>query len=166
MGYLAKDLIAIPRSMGRDFSAFRNELKASGSAVEVTESANPLTENYISDGRFNWEGRNPNLSLDIPISNITPEYGKTIGWTITQGRDFSRDFLTDSSAFILNEAAVKFMALQHPLGKTIEWNGKPFHIIGVVKNIVVESPYQTIQPYIYQAKIRVTRRYIPFGRSA
>ena len=151
LGYNPRDLIAIQKSFGKDLDAFRNELKKSGAALEVAESANPLTENYISDGRFNWEGKNPNISLDIPISNVSTDYGRTIGWQIMKGRDFSRDFLTDSSAFIINEAAVKFMSLKDPLGKKIEWNGKPFHIIGVIKDIVVESPYQFVQPYIYQA---------------
>ena len=43
------------------------------------------------------------------------------------------------------------MGLKDPLRKTVEWNNKPFHIIGIIKNIIVESPYQPIQLYIYQA---------------
>jgi putative ABC transport system permease protein len=151
LGYVPKNLISIPTSLGKDFNAFSNELMKSGAAVEVTESANPLTDNYIIDGRFSWEGKDPNQSIAIPISNVSRNYGKTVGWEIKEGRDFSKDFLTDSSAFIINEAAVAFMGLKNPIGKTIEWDKKPFHIIGVTKNIIVESPYQSIQPYIYQA---------------
>jgi putative ABC transport system permease protein len=151
LGYNPNNLISVPSSLGKDFNAFRNELMKSGAAVEVTESANPLTDNYIIDGRFSWEGKDPNQSIAIPISNVSRNYGKTVGWQIKEGRDFSKDFLTDSSAFIINEAAVTFMGLKTPIGKTIEWDKKPFHIIGVIKNIIVESPYQTIQPYIYQA---------------
>ncbi len=66
-----------------------------------------------------------------------------------EGRDFSRDFITDSTAFIVNEAAIKFMGLKNPVGETIKWDGIPFTIIGVIKDMVIESPYAPIRPTLY-----------------
>src|SRR6185312_13985868 len=76
-------------------------------------------------------------------------YGNTIGWHIKEGRGFSRDFATDSSAIILNEAAVKYMILQHPLGTTVTWWDKPLTVIGVIENMVMESPYDEARTTIY-----------------
>ncbi|MEO5563917.1 MAG: ABC transporter permease, partial [Chitinophagaceae bacterium] len=152
IGYNPKDLIVVANSQDihDHLKALTTELKASGAVQEIVESANSTTGNTVSDGRFDWEGKDPNLSLDIPISNVSPAYGKTIGWKIKQGRDFSTDMLSDSSAFILNEAAVRFTGLKDPVGKIVHWKGMPFHIIGVINDIVIESPYQPAKPYIYQ----------------
>lgn len=152
IGYNPENLIMMPTTgdIHNHFNAFREELKKSGAVLDVAESANPTTDFYVSDRRFNWEGKDPNLVLEFPINNVTYDYGKTIGWKIKEGRDFSPNFPSDSSAFILNEAAVKFMGLKDPIGKNIEWNGRRFQIIGVVNDIVFESPYQPVRPYIFQ----------------
>ena len=55
------------------------------------------------------------------------DYGKTIGWKIKEGRDFSRDFATDSAAFILNESAVHFMGLKNPGWRKSNMVGTAFY---------------------------------------
>lgn len=152
IGYNPKGLIILSNSQDihNHFSAMRNDLKRSGAVIEAVESANSTTENTVTDGRFDWEGRNPSLSLDIPISNVSVDYGKTIDWKIKEGRDFSTSMLSDSSAFIVNETAVRFMQLDKPVGKIIKWKNKSFHVIGVINDIIIESPYQPARPYIYQ----------------
>jgi hypothetical protein len=152
VGYQFKHLITFPISpeINSHFYAFRDELRKSGAVIEMAKSANPTIDYYISDGRLKWTGMDPNLPYSFPISNVTTEFGKTIGWQIKEGRDFSSSIISDSSAFILNDAAVKFMGFKDPIGRTIDWNGKSFHVIGVIHDIVFESPYAPVQPYIYQ----------------
>ena len=53
---------------------------------------------------------------------MSHDYGKTVGWQIVQGRDFSKDFPSDSAAFILNESAVKFMGFKNPIGEQVSFN--------------------------------------------
>jgi len=72
-----------------------------------------------------------------------------MGWQILEGRDFSRSFPTDSGAFILNESAVRLTGLQHPVGEVVRWDGKDHKITGVVKDMVMESPYMPVQPMIF-----------------
>jgi hypothetical protein len=74
---------------------------------------------------------------------------KTIGWQIKEGRDFSKDFATDSSSVILNEAAIHFMGLKNPVGETMMRLDKPFTIIGVINDMVMESPYDAAKPIVY-----------------
>ena len=104
---------------------------------------------WNSTSGFSWQGKDPNLSIDFGVVNASYDYGKTIGWKIKEGRDFSKDFATDSSAIILNEAAVHFMGLKNPVGETVTWWGKPFTVIGVVNDMVMESPYDEPRPIIY-----------------
>ncbi|HEY1054098.1 MAG TPA: ABC transporter permease, partial [Emticicia sp.] len=123
------------------FEAVRNELMSSGAIMEMTESGSPTTEVWNTNGGFEWEGKDPSLAVDFPNNGVTHGYGKTVGWQFKLGRDFSREFATDSTAFVINEAAVKFLGFKNPIGKIIKWNGTPYTVIGVVKDMIVQSPY-------------------------
>ena len=72
-----------------------------------------------------------------------------MGWTFKEGRDFSREHSTDSSAFVINEAAAKFLGIENPIGEELTWNNKPYTIIGVIKDMIVESPYRGIHPHFF-----------------
>jgi hypothetical protein len=75
------------------------------------------------------------------------DYVKTMGIKIKEGRDFSRDFVSDSSGVILNEAAVKRMGLKHPIGEILKWGRKERTVVGVIPDIVMEwSPYRAVSP--------------------
>jgi ABC-type antimicrobial peptide transport system permease subunit len=73
-----------------------------------------------------------------------------MGWEMKDGRDFSKLFATDTNAFILNETAVKYMGLKNPIGQNITWgkNGD-YKVIGVVKDLVMQSPYEPAKPMIF-----------------
>ena len=77
------------------------------------------------------------------------DYGKTIEWEIMEGRDFSRDFPSDSMALILNQSAINYMGLENPVGQQVTWWDNTFTIIGVVKDMIIESPYANQKPMIY-----------------
>jgi ABC-type antimicrobial peptide transport system permease subunit len=82
---------------------------------------------------------------------VTEDFGKTIGWQIIKGgRDFSKDFATDSSAMILNESAVKLVGMKQDIvGQTIQFNDKNFTVIGVIKDMIMESPYKPVTPTVF-----------------
>jgi len=81
--------------------------------------------------------------------NASETYGKTVGFEMVQGRDFSSAFGTDSSAVIINQTAAKYIGFENPIGKTISQYGKNYHIIGVVKDMVTESPYEPVSQTLY-----------------
>jgi ABC-type antimicrobial peptide transport system permease subunit len=143
IGYERGGLIMINMTpdIKKNFEVISEELKRSRTIVEMAASQNTTIDYNTDDPSISWEGRDPNLNVDWAVSKVTYDYGKTIGWQIVDGRDFSRDFPTDSSGVILNEAAVRQMGFQQPVGKTIQFRGKPFHIVGVIRNIIFESPY-------------------------
>ena len=131
----------------------RNELKTSGTVVEFAQSSSPLTDIWSRSGGFNWQGKDPNLDTDFGIISVTHEFGKTVGWKFKEGRDFSRAFSRDSLSIVINEAAVKFMGLKNPVGKTIRWGddkgGKDYIVIGVIKNMLMQSPYKPVIQSFY-----------------
>jgi len=131
------------------FDAAKNELKNEGAITEMAESYGPITGNWQTNGGFDWKGKDPNLAVDFPNSSVTYDYGKTIGWQFAQGRDFARDHASDSSAFVINESAAKYMGLKQPVGEIIKWDGQPMTIIGVIKDVITESPYTPVRPTLY-----------------
>ena len=151
LGYNSNGLVAAPSSqqIHEHIDALREELKASGAIVEITESASNVTGGYSSTSRLDWRGKDPNLSVDFAVSGASAEFGSTVGWNITQGRDFSRDRLSDSSAMVINRAAATYMGFSDPVGEIIRWAGTPYEIIGVIDNMIVQNPYGEPGPNLY-----------------
>jgi putative ABC transport system permease protein len=127
------------------FEAVRNELKSQGAVVEMTEAGSPTTQVWNTNGGFNWTGKDPALAVDFPNNGVNHEFGKTVGWKFTAGRDFSREFASDSNAFVINEAAAKFLGFENPIGETLTWNDRPYTIIGVIQDMIIESPYEPVR---------------------
>ncbi len=151
IGYTRQGLINLnlEPEIREHFEAIRQELKQEGLMEEMAATNSPLTQVWNTNGGFDWEGKDPNLAVDFPNSRVTYEFGKTAKWKIKMGRDFSREFATDSSAFVINDAAAKFLGFKDPVGKTLVWNESPFTIIGVVEDIMQESPFYPVRPSLY-----------------
>ena len=151
IGYSRNGLInlGLEREVREHYEAIRAELKNSGAIEEMAASNSPLTQVWNSNGGFEWEGKDPNLAVDFPNNTVSYEFGKTVQWKIKEGRDFSRDFATDSAAFVINGSMVKFLGFENPVGKVLKWNGEPFTIIGVVSDIMQESPFYPVRPTLY-----------------
>jgi ABC-type antimicrobial peptide transport system permease subunit len=126
-----------------------NELKRARVIEEISESSSPLTGVWSNNGGMTWKGKHPDLHAEFATIWITHDYGKTINWKVIDGRDFSRDHATDSSAIILNQSALKFMNVKDPVGMEIDWYGSTFHVVGVVKDMIMESPYEPVKQAFY-----------------
>ncbi|MHA4809637.1 FtsX-like permease family protein [Flavitalea flava] len=152
VGYSREGLISIymntPEIYGK-YNSLRSELLNTGGIENMAESNSPATEIFSNQIGFEWKGKDPNAVPLFAIVAATHDYGKTIGWQLREGRDFSRDFPTDTGAFILNEAAVKLTGLKKPVGEIMRWNGKDHTIVGISKDMVMESPYSPVKPTIF-----------------
>ena len=152
VGYTREGLITVmmntPDLYGH-YDAIRNDLIATGAVENMAESSSPSTDVWSNQIGFSWEGKDPSSLPLFGTIGVTVDYGKTIGWQIKEGRDFSRDFATDSSAFIMNEAAFKLTGLRKIIGQPINWNSKRYTVIGVIKDMVMRSPYEPVQPVIF-----------------
>ncbi len=152
IGYESNGLIELPQINGdihSHFDAVKNELEKKGIVTQMAEASSPLTRGWSTTSGVEWVGKDPNMSVDFSAVTVSYDYGKTIGWSFKEGRDFSKEFLSDSSGLVLNESAIKFMGLKNPIGETIRWFGTPFKIIGIAKDIIMQSPYEAVQPTIF-----------------
>ncbi|MHA4807499.1 ABC transporter permease [Flavitalea flava] len=153
VGYNRNNLVNVSLQtddVNKQYPALKNELLASGVVTRVAQSETPVTQAYIANGGFIWRDKDPGLQEEFMTMAVSSDFGETVGWEIKDGRDFNAAYLSDSSGFIVNEAAVKFMSLKHPIGETVEWQGNgKFKIVGVVKDMVNRSAYETIQPTLF-----------------
>jgi hypothetical protein len=78
--------------------------------------------------------------------NADHDYLPTFNVRLKRGRGFSRDLINDSSAVLLNESATKMMGLDDPLGEEVVFWGKTYHVIGVIEDMLMGSPYEAIEP--------------------
>jgi putative ABC transport system permease protein len=152
IGYNRNGLVMM--GMARDyygkFDLFRTELKNSGAVEEFAESSSPVTDVWAMNDGFEWPDKDPHVDADFATIWVTHDFGKTVRWQFKAGRDLSRDFTTDSSAIVLNEAAVKFMDLKHPVGSVVRWGAqKKYTVVGVVKDMLMQSPYDNVKQTIY-----------------
>jgi ABC-type antimicrobial peptide transport system permease subunit len=155
VGYTAGGLLQVQINSPEfqdNYNVFSNEIKNTGLISDVAESASPVTSIWSTNTGFTWKGRQNTAGIEFSTICVSPDYGKTIGWQLARGRDFSNQQATDSTGFVINEAAAKLLGLQNPVGEPIEWDqvkGRHFKILGVVKDMVMESPFNPISPTIF-----------------
>jgi ABC-type antimicrobial peptide transport system permease subunit len=153
VNYRSEGLITVNMStpdLYGHYDAIRTALLSTGVVDNMAESSSPTTNVYSNQIGFNWQGKDPNTLPSFGTIGVTQDFGKTIGWKIKEGRDFSKDFGTDTSGMILNESAVKLVGMKKDIvGQTIQFNDKDFHVIGVVKDMIMESPYKPVKPTVF-----------------
>jgi len=155
VGYTVQNLLQVQINSPEfqdNYNVFSNEVKNSGVVSDVAESASPVTSIWSTNRGFTWSGKENTAETEFSTISVSLEYGKTIGWQFIAGRDFSKELTTDSTGFVINEAAAKLMGMKNPVGETIEWNqikDKRFKILGVVKDMVMESPFKPASPTIF-----------------
>ena len=124
----------------------KDEILKSGAATAVTEYSQSLTAGGNNTYAVSWPGKDENEKILVNYRFTTVDLTKTTGMEILAGRDFSKDRV-DTANVLVNEALVKVMGMKNPVGKVISWD-QPLTIVGVVKDYVMESPYQSPKPLI------------------
>jgi ABC-type antimicrobial peptide transport system permease subunit len=74
------------------------------------------------------------------------DYSKTMGIRMLEGRDFSEEISSDSAGIIVNKAALDLMQLKDPIGQQLELWGKKKTLIGIIDNVIMESPDNVVRP--------------------
>ena len=150
-GYNKERLIYVSfdGDIDKNYALIKQELINSGTAEAVTKTMSPITTNFWNTSGVYWKG---NWNEDKIIFNLTftdADWTKTVGTKIIDGRDIDiHTYATDSTALLLNEAAVQVMGLENPIGQTIHSQGIDWHVVGVVKDFIYYSPYDPVAPML------------------
>lgn len=158
-----------PWMMGDKAKSFKDEaLKYSGILTGTMSSFLPVE---TSDNNNLWfPGANPTKEESYVFHEfrIDHDYVETLNIEMAEGRNFSRDFLSDSTAILLNEAAVRHLNWSEGLGHTLSTYGgereeptvEAYKIVGVVKDFHFQSLKDNIEPLVF--KLQQSRGFISF----
>ena len=147
LGYDQNHLITIQSTDAiiENFDVINTALKRTGAVESMTRSNSSITQ-INSNNFLGWPGK-PEAQRVLFATIVTEyDYAKTMGVKMLMGRDFSREFATDSTAIIINKAALDLMGLEEPLGTQLDLWGSKRTLIGVIDNVLMGSPYDEIKP--------------------
>ncbi|HRG78102.1 MAG TPA: ABC transporter permease, partial [Cyclobacteriaceae bacterium] len=133
-----------------NYNSLRHDLLSTGVVINVAKSDFPITGSMWTDASLTWEGKDPSSQPLIAINGCSHDFPRTNGFQFIEGRDFSREFSTDSSAAIVNELAAKLLSNESVVGKKLKFgSGKEREIVGVIKDQIRWTPFSKQSPHIY-----------------
>ena len=148
LGYDPNNLVMIDTTPDtqKNFTVIKQELLNTGMISSVTRTLSPITDIWWRQPGPDYEGKPANESMIISGETADIDFAKTLGIKILQGKDFSGT-PSDSSAMLLNKAAVEAMGLKNPVGMQMRNRGNYAHtVIGVTDNVVMGSPFEPVDP--------------------
>ena len=156
LGYNKEQLIIIPDShlLGKNENAFKQQILQDQRILHATMSHyTPAAPSGYNNALAHPKGNDNNV-VDGVDYHVDENYIPTLGMHIVTGRNFSKDFPTDSTAIILNETAAAALGWNNvtAIGKTVirqnsdKGRNFPFLVIGVVKNFNFKSLHEAIGP--------------------
>jgi predicted permease len=125
--------------------AFLSEVQRIAGVVNAAYTFHNIVGRKYSDG-LDWPGKDPDRDAYFEVFGVSHNFINTMGMQIKEGRDFSTNFGMDSLNIIINEAAVKVMNLENPVGSVVRFHGANRQIIGVVSDFHFESTHEAIKP--------------------
>eukprot|EP01133_Synstelium_polycarpum_P017640 gene17640-21036_t len=151
LGYQNLGLVEMPHEglLYPKFELFKSKLLASNAVSSVTQASAGITNKNGTTRSVEWKGMLQSDKLvDFDQIFTTYDFIKTTGMKLLAGRDFSKEFASDSAALMLNEKAVKVMGLKNPIGSNIVFQGHARIITGVFKDIVWGNRSKSEAPMI------------------
>jgi putative ABC transport system permease protein len=150
LGFDRTNLLYIPLEgeLSQKYALFKENASKVPGILSVSKIRQPPTTLFTHSGDIKWIGKDPNIVASFVITDVGYDFTKTMSLKLTEGRDFSKDFGTDSTGFILNETAVKKIGYKQPIGKTMWWGNYQGQIIGIVQDFHFASLHQAIEPLI------------------
>ncbi|MEN6310107.1 MAG: FtsX-like permease family protein, partial [Acidobacteriota bacterium] len=152
LGYDPKNIMVVSFPDDNRFQAFKNELIRQPGVLGAADGLLPAlgSQGHRVDGsRISWEGKGEGAKVPMDFIFVDEDYSKTYGMRMADGRFFSKDLPSDKKNFVLNEAAVRAMNLQDPVGKAFAMGNRKGSIIGVLKDFHLGTLRSKIGPAVF-----------------
>ncbi len=150
LGY-KKDNIIILEMEGtpvEKLQSFHNELKRTPGVISAGSFYHNLSGMHGSI-ELDWDGKTPDQHTDFANLEVGYDFIETMNIEFKEGHSFTQTEKSKNE-IILNEAAIKFMSLKDPLGKTIRFWGHERQIVGITKDFNFESLHEEVKPCFFQ----------------
>ena len=162
LGYDKDNVIYFPNE-GKIKSSLATFLKELNNIPGVVK-ASSIAQSMIGGGNttdIEWDGKNLEEKIPFAVRPVNYEIIEMLDLEIADGRSFSSEFSTDTSAVIFNQAGIDAMGMIDPVGKEVWFSdGTRFTIIGVVKDFHYESLHYDVKPLFFVLKPQYTETII------
>lgn len=154
LGYDRENLIYVPLEgdLTPKYEVFKEAALRMPGIQAVTRISNTPTNFGSTTGGVNWDGKNPNLNVEFTQVSVGYDFVRTMKLKIVDGRDYSKNFATDSIGYIINEASLKRIGYADPIGKPLTMWGKKGKIVGILKDFHFNSLHDPINPLIIRLR--------------
>ncbi|MFT3825833.1 MAG: ABC transporter permease [Chitinophagaceae bacterium] len=158
LGYDRENLVYIPLEgdLTGKYELFKQQALNMPGILQVTRISQSPTGLENGTGGVEWDGKDPNIQPMFTQAAVGYDFTKTMKLEMKEGRDFSKDFATDSVGYILNETALKKIGYKDPIGRNLTFWGKKGTIVGVMKDFHFTSLHSSINPLIIRLGEKIT----------
>ena len=134
---------------GKQQQSFLAEARKIPGIIQASSIGHSLTGHNNGSYGVEWEGKDPNDKTEFEV--VAVDYGmlEALGISMEKGRSFARNFGSDSTKIIFNEAAMRFMGLKDPVGKKVKFWDKEMEIAGVTKDFHFQSLHEKVKPMLF-----------------
>ena len=134
-------------AMGEKFDLLRNELKGKPGIDKITTAGPTPIDLQASTSGVQWPGKQADQDhIEFQILWTESNFLEVFEVEMAAGEFYRKGLRSDTMGIVFNERAIEVMALEEPIGSTIEWWGRPRQIIGVVKDFHNRSLHDKIEP--------------------
>lgn len=155
LGFDKDRIVVIPYngSLNEKYASFRNELLSKPEVKNISRTSRIPTGRLLDNmgaSTLSGDSMVP-TTTDIKYVSVDYDFIPTYEIKMAAGRNFSRDFGTDTSGYIINESTVNAMgwkSAESAIGRDFKYGNTRGHIIGVIKDFHFESMHQTIVPIV------------------
>jgi len=156
LGFNKDHVLTLQYNNGLDktFESFRNALQQDPHVLATTRSSRIPSGRLLDEQGAQTESGDSlrPVNADIKYVAVDHEFIKTYGISIVAGRDFSRDYATDSTGYILNAAATRVLGVKTPremVGRNFAYGGIKGKVVGIMGDFNFESMHQSILPVVF-----------------
>src|SRR5688500_18440917 len=150
LGYDRDNLVYIPieGELVNKYQLFKEEASNYPGILSISKMRNTPTFIEHHTGSISWPGKHPDHKISFADAVVGYDFIKTMNLQLHEGRDFSKEFHTDSTNYILNQTAAGKIGWKDAVGKKVSWGNREGTIIGVIKDFHFNSMHQAIDPLI------------------
>ena len=150
LGYDRENLIYIPLEgeLTRKYKVFKDEALAKSGIQDVSRITQAPTSIQNGTSGVQWEGKDPNSAIQFTQTAIGFDFIKTMKLEMKEGRDFSKDFASDSVGYLINEKALAIFNYKDPIGMPLTFWDTKGTIVGVIKDFHFNSLHVDINPLV------------------
>lgn len=141
------------KNMRSKVNSFRAELDNYSNVLSTSLSTDVLGDGYTNNSGPVFDKKNPDMTARVTIFGVDHNFTQTYDFELIHGRAFDDRLGSDSSAVIINETAMKALGIDDPLNAQVSLfnpEGKPYKIIGVVKDFHFQKLHDQINPALFR----------------